>query len=243
MSFEYPQISVVTVCFNSIHIIEETLNSVLTQDYPNLEYVVIDGQSNDGTVEILKKYQERLGVFLSEPDSGVYDGMNKGIRHSSGEYLLFMNAGDIFYSATALKALVEKSSADVIYGDFNYLSGPRQGRISADFPRGVFNHQSVLYRRALHNAFGEYLSVKQLTAADYLFFMSIQASTVKATFEKVDVVVASVDPNGMSAGLQTFLQVGLIDGLLQRRSRYPTAFRIAVHPVFNFFRNLLRRVK
>ena len=243
MSFEYPKISVVTVCFNSINIIEDTLNSVLTQDYPNLEYVVIDGQSNDGTVEILKKYQPRLGVFLSEPDSGVYEGMNKGIRHSSGEYLLFMNAGDIFYSYSALKELVEKSSADVIYGDFNYLSGPRQGRVSADFPRGIFNHQSVLYRRALHSEFGEYLSVKRLTAADYLFFMSVQASTTKATFEKVDVVVASVDPNGMSAGLQTFLQVGLIDCLLQRRSRYQTAFRIAVHPVFNFFRNLLRRAK
>lgn len=243
MPFEYPKISVVTVCFNSINIIEDTLNSVLTQDYPNLEYVVIDGQSSDGTVEILKKYQAQLGVFLSEPDSGVYDGMNKGIRHSSGEYLLFMNAGDIFYSDSALKELVEKSSADVIYGDFNYLSGPRQGRVSADFSRGAFNHQSVLYRRALHSAFGEYLSVKRLTAADYLFFMSVQASTAKATFEKVNVVVASVDPNGMSAGLQTFLQVGLIDGLLQRRSRYPTAFRIAVHPMFNFFRNLLRRAK
>lgn len=241
MSVEYPKISVITVCFNSVDIIEETLDSVLAQDYPNLEYVVIDGQSHDGTVNILEKYRERLGIFLSEPDSGVYDGMNKGIRRSSGEYLLFMNAGDIFYSATALRDLVEKSSADVIYGDFNYLSGARQGRISADFSRGVFNHQSVLYRRALHNTFGEYLSVKQLTAADYLFFMTIQASTAKTMFEKVDVVVASVDPNGMSAGLQTFLQVGLVDGLLQRRSRYPTVFRLAVHPMFNFFRNLVRR--
>ena len=237
----FPKVSVITVCYNSLDIIEGTLNSVLAQDYPELEYVVVDGNSSDGTSAVLQRYAHKLGQLLSEPDRGVYDAMNKGIRLATGEYLLFMNAGDLFASSTALRELLGRSSADVIYADFNYLSGPRQGRVRADFPRGIFNHQSVLYRRELHQTHGGYVSVKGLTAADYLFFMTLQASTSAVAFEWVDTVVASVDPNGMSAGPQTFLQVGLTDCLLQRRSRYATAFRIAVHPMFNQLRKLVRR--
>ena len=236
-----PKVSVITVCYNSLGIIEGTLNSVLSQDYPHLEYVVVDGNSSDGTVGVLQRYADKLARFLSEPDRGVYDAMNKGIALATGEYLLFMNAGDVFASATALRELLNHSRADVIYADFNYLSGPRQGRVRANFPSGVFNHQSVLYRRALHQAHGGYVSVRGLTAADYLFFMTLQASTSDVSFQWVDTVVASVDPNGMSAGPQTFLQVGLTDCLLQRRSRYATAFRIAVHPTFNMLRRLFRR--
>lgn len=238
-----PKVSVVTVCFNSADIIQATLESVVSQDYPNIEYVVVDGNSSDGTCTFLQQYSSHFGCLVSEPDCGVYDAMNKAVKLATGEYLLFMNAGDVFYSRSALRDMLEKSRDDVIYADFNYLCGPRKGRVVADFSRGIFNHQSVLYRRQLHDIFGGYLSIKGLTAADYLFFMAMQASTTKVSFAKVDTIVASVDPYGMSAGAQTFLQVGLVDCLLQRRARYPTVIRIAVHPLFNGLRKLFRRFK
>ena len=82
-----PLVSVVTVCYNSIATIERTILSVLEQDYPCTEYIIIDGGSTDGTIEIIKKYEERLAAWTSEPDSGIYDAMNKGIKQCTGEWI------------------------------------------------------------------------------------------------------------------------------------------------------------
>ena len=234
-----PRISVVTVCLNAAASIEATLRSVLAQDYPNLEYIVVDGGSTDGTVGLIRRYSERIAAFVSEPDQGVYDAMNKGIGLAGGEYLLFLNAGDVLAAKDVLSRAAA-ADADVLYGDFAYSEGPRKGRVPADIDKGVFNHQSILYRRSLHETFGRYISVKSLTAADYLFFMHLRASG-RASFRKLDLVFSIVDPHGMSSGLQTFLQVNLVDALLGRRGRYATAFRIAVHPLFNFVRGIVRR--
>jgi len=234
-----PRISVVTVCLNAAASIEATLRSVLAQDYPNLEYIVVDGGSTDGTVDVIRRYSERIAAFVSEPDRGVYDAMNKGIDLAGGEYLLFLNAGDVLAAGDVLSKAAA-ADADVLYGDFAYSGGLRKGRVSADVDKGVFNHQCILYRRSLHATFGRYFSVKGLTAADYLFFMHLRASG-RASFRKLDLVFSIVDPHGMSSGLQTFLQVNLVDALLGRRGRYATAFRIAVHPLFNFVRGVVRR--
>lgn len=233
-----PRITVVTVCRDSAISIEATLQSVLAQDYPDLEYVVVDGASTDGTLEILRGYAGRIAVLLSESDRGVYEAMNKAIRLARGEYLLFMNAGDVFAAGDVLSAAAAQADADVVYGDFEYAGRP--GRVSTDMDRGVFNHQCVLYRRSLHATYGEYVDVPGLTAADYLFFMRLRASG-RASFRKLDLLISRVDPNGMSAGLQTFLQVNLADGLLQRRGRYEVALRIVLHPIYDFLRRLARR--
>lgn len=235
-----PRVTVVTVCHNSATSIEPTLQSVLAQNYADLEYVVIDGASTDGTLEILRRYAGRIAALVSEPDRGVYDAMNKGIRLAHGEYLLFMNAGDVFAASDVLSAAAAQADADVVYGDFEYAGAAGSGRVSADMDRGVFNHQCVLYRRSLHTTHGEYVDVRGLTAADYLFFMRLRASG-RTSFRKLDLVISRVDPNGISVGLQTFLQVNLADGLLQRRGRYEVALRIVLHPVFDFLRRLARR--
>lgn len=236
-----PRISVVTVCLNAAASIEATLRSVLAQDYPNLEYIVVDGGSSDGTVDLIRRYSERIAAFVSEPDRGVYDAMNKGIGLAGGEYLLFLNAGDVLAAKDVLSRAAAAADADILYGDFAYAEGPRKGRVPADVDKGVFNHQCILYRRSLHATFGRYFSVQGLTAADYLFFMHLRASG-RASFRKLDLVFSIVDPHGMSSGLQTFLQVNLVDALLGRRGRYATAFRIAVHPLFNFVRGVVRRL-
>lgn len=114
-----PKITVVTVCFNVKDEIEETILSVINQTYPNIEYIVIDGGSTDGTVDVIKKYADRIDYWVSEPDKGIYDAMNKGIDAASGDYINFMNAGDKFYDNETVKSAINLFSekADVIYGD------------------------------------------------------------------------------------------------------------------------------
>ena len=236
-----PWITVVTPCFNSASGIEPTLTSVLNQDYSRFDYMVIDGGSTDGTLDVVRKYSDRLSAVVSEPDRGVYDAMNKAIDLARGDYLLFMNAGDVFASSLVLAKAASAAHADVVYGDYEYSDGPRKGRVVADIERGVFNHQSILYRKSLHQTFGRYCAAEGVTAADYLFFMLLRASGV--SFHKLDLVFSVVDPYGMSAGLQTFLQVNLVDCLLGRRGRYATALRIAIHPVYHFVRSALRRIR
>lgn len=113
------KISVVTVCFNAVGSIEETMLSVLNQTYTKIEYIIIDGGSTDGTVDVIKKYADRLAYWVSEPDKGIYDAMNKGIAAATGDYINFMNAGDTFVSPDTIKSLVSKIdiSYDIVYGD------------------------------------------------------------------------------------------------------------------------------
>lgn len=113
------KISVITVCYNAILGIEKTIMSVLSQTYPNIEYIVIDGGSTDGTVDIIKKYADRIAYFVSEPDGGIYDAMNKGIKAATGEWINFLNAGDTFASNDAIKESlsIDTEGIDVIYGD------------------------------------------------------------------------------------------------------------------------------
>ena len=112
------KISVVTVCFNSVSTLERTMLSVLNQTYPNIEYIIIDGGSTDGTVDIIKKYVDKLAYWVSEPDKGVYDAMNKGVLLATGDYTIFMNSGDRFYNNDVLAkfSCVEFMDADLIYG-------------------------------------------------------------------------------------------------------------------------------
>ena len=90
-----PLVTIITVCYNAAALIEETIQSVLSQDYPNLEYLIVDGASTDGTLDIVRKYADRV-KFVSEPDKGIYDAMNKGLKMAKGEWVNFMNAGDTF---------------------------------------------------------------------------------------------------------------------------------------------------
>lgn len=99
------KVTVITVVRNDVGHIEETLLSVLNQSYSNLEYIVIDGGSTDGTVEIIKKYTDRLAFWISEPDGGIYPAMNKGLEHATGEWVNFMNSGDIFADHLVIEKL------------------------------------------------------------------------------------------------------------------------------------------
>lgn len=113
-----PKISIITVVYNGKQLIERTIKSVLSQTYSNIEYIVIDGASVDGTLEIAEKYQHQIALLLSGKDSGIYDAMNKGLKNATGDYVLFLNAGDELYSDDTLKNIFLLSAdADVYYGN------------------------------------------------------------------------------------------------------------------------------
>lgn len=113
-----PTISIITVCFNSCSTIEGTIKSVINQSYDNIEYIIIDGGSTDGTVDIIKKYSDKISHWISEPDNGIYDAMNKGIEIACGDYALFLNSGDVLNNKSTITT-VEKNfeGKEVVYGD------------------------------------------------------------------------------------------------------------------------------
>lgn len=114
---DFPKVTVITVCFNAEENLENTLRSVLSQNYPNLEYLIIDGASTDRTLSIIRNHPSEFIRVYSQPDQGLYHAMNKGLHLASGEWVIFMNSGDTFYQEETLKRLIEAGhQADFIYG-------------------------------------------------------------------------------------------------------------------------------
>lgn len=170
------KISVVTVCYNAVDSIEKTINSVINQTYQDVEYVIVDGKSTDGTVDIIKKYSDRVSKWISERDNGIYDAMNKAIDFVSGDYVLFMNSGDYFYSDTVVDSMVRNFSCTtsaVIYGDTKYIKTWGQFELipdKLDAFRTIcpFCHQSAFIKTELMKKY-KYNTIYKF-AADYDFF-------------------------------------------------------------------------
>jgi glycosyltransferase involved in cell wall biosynthesis len=113
-----PKISIVTVVYNDRDALEKTLESVAAQDYSNIESIIIDGGSNDGTLEVIKKYHAIIAYWVSEPDNGIYEAMNKGMNMANGEYITFLNAGDCYTQADVITNLFTNNNhEDIVYGD------------------------------------------------------------------------------------------------------------------------------
>ena len=117
----HPKFSIITVTYNAGKVLEDTIQSVISQTYRNVEYIIVDGKSKDNTLEIADKYRDHISKVVSEPDKGLYDAMNKGIRLATGDYLCFLNAGDELHDNQTLQQIVHtlKGTAlpDVIYGE------------------------------------------------------------------------------------------------------------------------------
>lgn len=237
-----PTISVVTVVFNGRDSIAETINSVLAQDYPFIEYIVIDGDSTDGTKDIIERYRDRLDFFVSERDMGVYDAMNKATNIATGEFILFMNCGDQFSSRGAVSSgmrLVEPEGDQIIFGSWQRRIG--DGSLLHCRPvldKGLFNHQAVIYSRRIHAWHGGYANVKGLTAADYLFFATL-FDTAGVVCKVVEPTIAIIDINGLSAGPQTLGQKLAIDFICGRVGKMRLLMVLIFHPVYRLGKRLL----
>lgn len=150
------KVTVVTVVFNDIANIANTIKSIVNQSYSNVEYIIIDGNSNDGTIEVIKKYSDKISKWISESDSGIYDAMNKGISLATGEYIIFMNSGDVFVNENVLSDVFLNITQfpDVIYG--HTIGKHKNGRLRQKLlpfydsenycPAVGICHQSVLVK-------------------------------------------------------------------------------------------------
>ena len=138
----FPLVSIITPSFNQAHYLEETIRSVLSQDYPRLEYMIVDGGSTDGTVEIIKEYEQKLAWWVSEKDQGQTDAINKGFARASGEILAWINSDDTYEPSAvsaAVKYLQEHPDVGMVYGDCNFIN--EAGRVI-----GKFNSAQTNYR-------------------------------------------------------------------------------------------------
>lgn len=147
-----PKISVITVCLNAVRDIEITMNSVLWQRYQPIEYLIVDGGSNDGTADLIRKYAGRLSYWVSEPDKGIYDAMNKALDHVTGDWVYFLGAGDILLNVLHRLVPHFTRANRIYYGDV-YITEDAcfyQGRFSA-FRLAVWNisHQAIFYPAAV----------------------------------------------------------------------------------------------
>ena len=157
-----PTLSIITVVYNNVRDIERTLLSVLNQSYAHIEYIVVDGASSDGTLEIIQRYQDRLSKVVSEKDAGIYDAMNKGLALASGDYVLFMNSGDELYAPDTVKNVFSTApNADIYYGETEMFNeawqsiGKRRHSVPEKFTWQSFrfgmtiSHQAIYIRRTL----------------------------------------------------------------------------------------------
>lgn len=155
----YPIVSIITVTYNAEDLLEDTILNIINQDYPSTEYIVIDGDSTDNTINIINKYRDKIDIIVSEPDQGIYNAMNKAVGLATGEWVNFMNAGDSFVSRDTISQSIKelKSNTDVLFGNHIYLdSGKKELRksdIKNIYSNITFNHQSMFYKHDLLNKY------------------------------------------------------------------------------------------
>ena len=145
------KVSIITVCFNSNKTIKDTIESVMSQKYDNIEYIIVDGGSTDGTLEILTKYQTRISKYISESDEGVYDAMNKGIKLATGDIVGFLNAGDFYAVETAILQIatsLQENDCEIVYADLEYVAENNPGKTVRKWKSQPY--QSGLFKKGWH---------------------------------------------------------------------------------------------
>lgn len=178
-------LSIVTICKNEVKRIEKTLFSVFEQTFKDYQYIIIDGGSNDGTKEIIRKYEHKFDVIISEPDDGIYNAMNKAIDYCRGEYIYFLNSGDILYSRNTLEKIFSYGiKGEIVFGNIaiKELDGKQSlltmpNKLTIPFlSKKTIPHQATFTKKGLFEKVGKY-EEKYTIAADYKF-------SLKAIYEK-----------------------------------------------------------
>ena len=197
-----PKITVVTVTYNAEKCLEETILSVINQTYPNIEYIIIDGGSTDGTIDIIKKYETHIDYWISEPDKGIYDAMNKGWKISNGEWIYYLGSDDILLK-NGLASLMNETNneADIIYG--NIIYDKDWGKIEKKaYPPKCLNHfmccshqAAIMKRNVIEQLNG--FNINYSVIADFDLFQ--RAYLKKYVFKYVDKAIAIFCMKGVSS--------------------------------------------
>jgi glycosyltransferase involved in cell wall biosynthesis len=247
-----PKVSVITVVFNGEQGIENTIKSVIDQTFLDKEFIVIDGASTDLTVEIINKYRDRIDVFVSEKDNGIYDAMNKGLAMAKGEWISFMNSGDTFYTKDAVAEFFKRESefkrAYIAFGDVNIIH-PKSSKMMKQSTKNI-RYDSICHQ-------GEFVNRKVLLAhSGYNAVYKVYADfdfQLKAFLEGEDnlvyvpVCLANYNMEGVSSKmfyhfLPEYLQIIKKIPLYKRLGHYNYAFQYAVKSfLYEMMRNVLSK--
>lgn len=200
------KISIITISYNSKKTIEDTIRSVIAQKNGHVEYIIIDGESTDGTLEIVDRYRDQIDVLISEPDNGVSEAFNKGIRHSKGDVIGIINSDDLLYEG-AIEKIQElfsvNESLDVLFGNIRvFTENPKEGyTVKADPDLGklrymyLLPHPGVFITRDAYKKYGLY-STKLKNAMDYELISRMH--NADANFMYTDTVLAAFREGGIS---------------------------------------------
>lgn len=226
----HPKISVVTVCYNAEEEIEETILSIINQTYDNIEYIVIDGGSNDKTLSIIDLYANKIKKVVSEPDNGIFDAMNKGLDLATGDWISFMNSGDLFYDNNTIQKVFDKNITEkigVIYGKADSKKGvlrmtPFYKQRSKLSPMGIC-HQSLFVRADLAKIHKFDLSYK--VAADYNMIKCIYNDGYEL-FD-TNIIISFYDLSGFSAR-NAILQLNEITRICNMEGRWTYYLNLAL---------------
>ena len=195
------KLSVITVNYNNLSGLKKTIESVLNQTYLEFEYIIIDGGSTDGSADLIESVADRLFFWVSEKDSGIYNAMNKGVSHARGEFVVFMNSGDTFYSTSVLEQVVGSLDSDIVCGNADFGGGyiwESPSVVDEGFwlNRSFICHQSTFIRTELlkQTPYDEHYRM----VADYKSFL-IEFVINRRSYHKLDCIICNYDCNGLSS--------------------------------------------
>lgn len=209
------KVSIITVCFNSADTVRDTIESVLAQDYSHIEYIIVDGGSQDHTIEIIKEYKEQIATIISEPDNGIYDAMNKGINAATGDVVGILNADDLYMDNTVVRRLIDRMGAagtDCVFADVVYVASENTDKVvryydSSRFYPGRLRygwmpaHPSLMVKREFFTSHGGY-ELDYKIAADFEMVVRL-FNVARATYAYLPKPVIKMRMGGISTnGIQ-----------------------------------------
>jgi len=226
------KVSIITAVYNRVSTVEDAITSVLSQDYSNIEYIVIDGASTDGTIDIIEKYRDRIATLVSEEDGGIYDALNKGLSCATGDVIGFLHSDDLFGDSTVISSIVaqfEASQTNSVYGNLVYVNAKDPSKIIRYWESGEYDsrklkngwtppHPSFYIKRSVYQAYGNFDTSFKI-AADYditvrfLFKHHVTASFVPTTIVKMRVGGASSSLKNIACKMREDARVMKKNGL------------------------------
>ncbi|MCI9846274.1 glycosyltransferase family 2 protein [Flavobacterium pectinovorum] len=214
------KVSVITVCYNRKATIEQSIKSVLSQNYPNIEYIVIDGNSSDGTQDIIKLYSEKISKYVSESDKGMYDAINKGLSLATGDIVGLMHSDDVFYDKDVISKIVEafqnSSDVDAIYGNGIYVTNDEEQKIVRNRIGGEYDykrlkagwlplHPTVYIKKTVIGKYGNYnLDFKIASDTEFLL-RYLYKHKIKVTY--LNTYIVKMRMGGLSTNYKRAFEV------------------------------------
>ena len=243
------KISIITPVYNSEEYIEDCIRSVIGQTYKDIEYIIIDGNSSDNTLNVINKYADKVHFICSEPDYGMYDALNKGIKIATGDFIGILNSDDIFADSDTVVHVVQSiqsHNCDALYGNLNYVKRDTPNQITRRWISNIFNrddfnrgwmpaHPTLFIRKSCFERFGGY-SLNYGSAADYeLMLRFLYKYKIKAVF--LDKLMVNMRTGGLSNGSFRKLYLAFINDY---KAIVNNGFQF---PVFILFCKKLRKIK